>query len=429
MIPRVMLLILFFSTLVSGSVREYSLTREMIEDAAIRFDDNGLTMGRERAARLVASAEASGDVRLARDAHDLIALSAAAQLFTGNNDVAALQRVAAEGVLHADRAAALDEHFADGFALGSYIRGGGLMLGALPPDASAAMRDRFGKAMALDPATPPIALLNALRKSMDPAGPARPEGVQAFADLAKRLDAIRAAEGNRMRWWDVMSHFWLATVQLTATSPDAAAMRGPIANLVALRPDSVQFRQLAARVEHRVWLPAASVNKLQWRELGRDDAGDGTVAGAPDLRLLEVARGDERLWFRLTFEQPLPASFGVNVVFDRDGDPNGGMLWWGGTSRFQFDRLVTAWITREGDGYFGLIGVTDADGARARIYTKLSDDVVLRMGNDGKSVVVGVPASALDLTPRAKVIAAGGTHLLWNDNLTAAGGEGIALPQ
>jgi hypothetical protein len=422
-----MLLVLFFSTLVPGSNREVSLTRDMIEDAAIRSDDYGLTIGRERAARLAAYAEASGDTHLARDAHYLIALSVAAQLYTGNNDVGTLRRLAAEGALHADRAAALDEHFAEGFALGSYIRGGGLMLGAMTPDVSTAMRDRFGKAMALDPATPPIALLNALRKSMDPAGPARPEGVQAFADLAKRLDAIRAAEGNRMRWWDVMAHFWLATVQLTAESPDAAALRGPIAGLVAMRPDSEQFRQLAARVEHRSW--AKAVDGLEWHELGRDDAGDGVVAGAPDLRLFEMARGGERTWFRLTFEQPLPASFGVNVVVDRDGDPNGDLLWWGGKSRFRFDRLVTAWITREGDGYFGLIGITDADGARARNYAKLSGDVSLRIGSDGKSVVIGVPATVLDLMPGAKVIAAGGTHLVWSDNLTATGGEGIELPQ
>ncbi|MGH7484812.1 MAG: hypothetical protein ACREMY_04285, partial [bacterium] len=309
------------------------------------------------------------------------------------------------------------------------IRGGGLMLGALPPNVSAAMRDRFGKAMALDPATPPIALLNALMKSMNPAGPARPEGVQAFAELAKRLDAQRVKDGSRLRWWDVMAHFWLITVQLTAEAPDAAAMRGPIASLVAMRPDSVQFRQLAARVEHHSWASPASVDGLEWHELGRDDAVDGAVAGAPDLRSLEIARNGERLWFRLTFEQPLPASFGVNVVVDRDGDPNGDMLWWGGKSRFRFDRLVTAWITREGDGYFGQIGIADADGARARQFTKLSDDVVLRMTSDGKSVMIGVAAAVLELTPGAKVIAAGGTHLIWNDDLTGPGGEGIALPQ
>jgi hypothetical protein len=135
MISGVMLFVLFFSALVPGIDREVLLTRDMIDDAAIRFDDYGLTIGRERAARLAASAEASGDVRIARDAHYLIALSVAAQLYTGNNDIATLKRLATEGALHADRAAALDEHFAEGFALGSYIRGGGLMLGALPPDA------------------------------------------------------------------------------------------------------------------------------------------------------------------------------------------------------------------------------------------------------------------------------------------------------
>jgi hypothetical protein len=59
---------------------------------------------------------------------------------------------------------------------------------------------------------------------------------------------------------------------------------------------------------------------------------------------------------------------------------------------------------------------------------KLSTDLLLRVGDDGKSLLVGVPASALELGAGARVIAAGGTNLLWNDNLTAAGDEGIAVP-
>src|SRR5688572_14986116 len=118
---------------------EVALTREMIEDVAIRFDDEGLRLGRERAARLAAEAEAAGDVRLARDAHYLIALAAWAQLYTGHNDIATLLRIAEEGVRHADRSAALDESFADAFALGGADRAGLFMFGARSPEMRTAM--------------------------------------------------------------------------------------------------------------------------------------------------------------------------------------------------------------------------------------------------------------------------------------------------
>jgi hypothetical protein len=59
---------------------------------------------------------------------------------------------------------------------------------------------------------------------------------------------------------------------------------------------------------------------------------------------------------------------------------------------------------------------------------ELSTDVLLRLGDDKKSVMVGVSASALDLAAGAKVVGAGGTNLMWNDNLTAAGDDGIEIP-
>jgi hypothetical protein len=181
--------------------------------------------------------------------------------------------------------------------------------------------------------------------------------------------------------------------------------------------------------------PAASLDGLAWRTLGSDAAGDGTNATAPDLRSLELARSvagnGDRVWFRLTFAKDLPPSFGVNLAVDRDGDPGGDAKWWGGGSRFRYDRLVTAWVVREADGYFGITGVTDANGGTTQRLMKLSTDVLLRLGEDGRSVAVGVPASALELAAGARIVGAGGSNLMWNDNLTAPTadtGEGIEIP-
>lgn len=409
--------------------REVALTRDLIEDAAIRFDDEGLRLGRERAARLAAAAEAAGDTRVARDAHYLVALAVYAQVYTGHNDFATLSRISQEGVLHADRAAALDEKFADAFTMGGADRFTVFMFAGRAPEMRTAALEKLQQAIKLDPASTPAAFFRALGLSIDPAGPAKPEGVHAYADLVKQLDArLSSGEPIRPGFWDVQARAWYAIVRLQQVRPDAAAVRADLKRLLALRPDSALARELMLRVEHHQWAPASALEGLAWRPLGSDPAGDGKVPGAPELRSLDFARGPDRVWFRLTYEQELPPSFGANVVINRDGDPGGDAKWWGGGSTFRYDRLVTAWIVRDGDGYFGIDAVSDALGASTQRMMKLGTDVLLRIGEDKKSLLIGVPASTLDLVAGAKVLAAGGTNLIWNDNLTAEGGDGIEIP-
>jgi hypothetical protein len=410
--------------------REVTLARELIEDAAIRLDDEGLRLGRERAALLAARAEAAGETKLARDAHYLVALAVYAQVYTGNNDLSTLGRLAQEGVLHADRAATLDETFGEAFTMGAANRFSLFFHGGRSPEMRNAAFERLQKGAKIDPSSTPAAFFSALGAAMDPAGPARPEGVKAYGDLAKRLDEARAssADARRPGFWDVQAHGWYAIVRLQQVRPDAAALRADLQKLIALRPDSAMTRELATRVEHRSWAPASAVQALSWKPLGSDPAGDGTVQGAPELRALDFARGADRVWFRLTYEQELPASFGANVVVDRDGDPGGDAQWWGGGSTFRFDRLITAWVVREGDGYFGLAALTDAMGAMSQRMMKLGTDVQLRIGDDGKSLLIGVPSTALGLGANAKVLAAGGSNLVWSDNLSAENGDGIPIP-
>ncbi len=424
----IVLVLLLATAPENDPAREVALVRAAIEDAGIRYDDEGLRLGRERAARLAAAAEAVGDARLARDAHYLVGLAAWAQVYTGHNGVDTLRRLIDEGTRHAARAAALDERFADAYVLGATLRGSSFMVGGASAETRRTMIELLRKAVELDAEATPVATIQGLAQSIDPAGPARPQGIAIYDDLVARLDAARTAASPPPGFWEVQARAWHATVRLQTLQPEIARIRADVARLVASRPDAEIGRELAARVEHRSWVPAAAVEKLAWRPLGEDPAGDGTKPEAPDLRALAFARDAERIWFRLTFEQALPPAFGVNVVVDRDGDARGDAPWWGGQSSFRFDRLVTAWVVGEGDGYFGRLGVTDANGAIPARLSKLSTDVVLRVGDDRKSVMLGVPASPLELTERAKVIAAGGTHLMWNDNLTAADGGGIALP-
>jgi hypothetical protein len=199
--------------------------------------------------------------------------------------------------------------------------------------------------------------------------------------------------------------------------PRADTMGTMAARLMELRPDFAQGQELLAySTEHRfVAAPAVT-----WKPFLTDAAGDGKSPKNPDVVAVDRAEDGDRWWYRVAFHDPLPPSFGINIVVNRSGDPATGMKWWGNGSTARFDRLVTAWITRSGDRYFGRVGVTDDLGSRGARIAKISSDIQLAMADDNRSVMIGVPKSALELTDASMVVVAGGTHLVWNDDAASA---------
>ena len=377
---------------------ELALARQMLEDAVIRNDAEGMRLVRERVLRLVPE---TTDVMVLRDAHYLAALSANFELFSGQRDAAALARLTESGIRHADRAVELDPKFAEGWMLSAIFRRG-------------TGRDRFARALELDANAPGVAFFNGMVRSFNPAGPAPPASIQLIDQLAARLDADRAATGRRFGLWDAYAHAWRLFARMASDEPQPVALRPEVARLLAQRPDFALARQIDDALRERAFVAAPSAS---WQPLLTDAANDGSNPKLPDILAVERAEDADRLWYRVTFREPLPRSFGVNLVFDRDGDPATGMPWWGTGSTFRFDRLVTAWITRDGDRYSGNVGVTDDDGARGARLAKLTSDFDIAIGE--RSVILGVPRSVLALTDASRMIAAGGSHLAWNDDVTS----------
>lgn len=412
------ILLIFFLLLavfpLHAADRELTLAREMLEDAIIRNDVEGMELARERLLRIAAEPEPAA---VLRDAHYLAALSAFFDLGSGFRDLAAGARLVALGLRHADRAVELDPQFADGWMLSAMWRGSARRVGQAVPNDPPGAPNRAARATELDPKAPLVAFFTAIQRSMNPAGAAPPEGVKAFDELAARLDADRAATGRHFGLWDAEAHAWTILVRMASDNPSAETLRPMAAKLLQQRPDFELGQLLAAwTAERRFVAPPA----LTWQPYLTDAAGDGKNPKLPDVIAVDRAEEGDRLWYRFTFHDPLPRSFGINLVYDRDGDPSTGMRWWGSGSTFRFDRLVTAWISRDGDRYFGRVGVTDEDGARGFRPSKLTGDVLLAMGEGDRSLMVGVPRSALDLTESSTMIAAAGSHLVWNDEATSA---------
>jgi len=131
-------------------------------------------------------------------------------------------------------------------------------------------------------------------------------------------------------------------------------------------------------------------------------------------------KAQDLLWFRITLYGQPGQSFGVNIAVNSGASDVTRVSWWGSNNGFKFDRLVTAWVTRQGDGYQGIIGVADASGVNAKQFNNLSRNN-LRIRVEGDSVIIGVKRTDITDKMKMNLIASVGSGEHWNDDLPNAG--------
>jgi hypothetical protein len=131
---------------------------------------------------------------------------------------------------------------------------------------------------------------------------------------------------------------------------------------------------------------------LEWKLLAEEEEADGRYPSLPDAARLSYAVKGGRLTLRIDLVEPLPAKWlGVNVAIDCDEDPRNGLAWWGFNKEFHFDRLLSAYLTRSGSEYQGVVGITDAKGAEAFDLTRLGSEVLsVAVDSEAKSIFVSV---------------------------------------
>jgi pimeloyl-ACP methyl ester carboxylesterase len=156
-----------------------------------------------------------------------------------------------------------------------------------------------------------------------------------------------------------------------------------------------------------------------WSMLTFDPQGDGDEPGLADAATLcyRYDKQQDYLWFRLgLYGAPNEQAFGVNIAVDSGAADAPKMNWWGSNKDFKFDKLITAWVTRGGQGYQGTIGVADANGAGSKQFTNLSRNN-LQIRVETNAIVIGIKRA--DLTDRMKlsVVAAAGSNQNWNDDI------------
>jgi pimeloyl-ACP methyl ester carboxylesterase len=174
---------------------------------------------------------------------------------------------------------------------------------------------------------------------------------------------------------------------------------------------------------------ATTAHAQVWSLLWLDAKGDGRDQTLPDLATLSYRydKDNDVIWFRLhLYGIPNPEAFGVNVAIDTGGDDATKLNWWGANKSFRFDRLVTAWVTRQGHSYKGIIGVGDAEGVKSKQFNNLSQNNI-DIRTEGESIVFGVKRTQITDKTKFSLLAATGSSEHWNDDIPDTGSLSVDL--
>jgi hypothetical protein len=174
---------------------------------------------------------------------------------------------------------------------------------------------------------------------------------------------------------------------------------------------------------------ADAVASLSWTSLASDPKGDGLQPRLPDAKELSYAidAKSDLVWFKVSTWEPLPEDwFGISVAFDSDDKPDNGMTWWG-TNKGKFDRLACAFLFKADEYWQGYVGVGDSESIGRGNMTNLTAGVKVAVDRGQRSLLIGVPRSALGTATTVRVLATVGSMLANNDDVPNEGMITVSL--
>lgn len=174
-------------------------------------------------------------------------------------------------------------------------------------------------------------------------------------------------------------------------------------------------------------LLATGISRAQtWTALASDGTGDGAAPGLLDGTKLEYRYDGikDSIWFRVTVNSIKTSAYGLNIILNAD---SGGATanWFGQNTSFAYNRILTVWIS---SGASGTVGITDAAGFAGGNYTKIgSNNLSYTIDAANKAYIIGVKRTDILNAGRlkAKVIAAVGSDMNWNDDIPNSGSGNI----
>lgn len=427
----------------SAETDEFRAARWMLRDAAVRLDERGMELARERLAALTSDpahgASAYYEIAVA-DFLSIVWKQDLASMGRSPDEIAARMQRATEAL---DEAVQREPNLAEAHALYALCERvwANVTEGEESERHGANALRHMERAEALDGGDPRVLTARSILSLTTPGSDAQREGL---AQLDEAVAAYRNGPvGSRDRdadWWTLLGRV-LRVRSLAFTSPKEALALAR--ETLTLEPDlellipTLPSLERTAAAREAEYEPAApeTIRGLNWMLVAQDSVGDGNAEDLPDGRELWYASepSGERVWFKfiLTAEAPREA-FGVNLVVDADDDQRSGRQWWGGNGAFTWDRLVTVWLSRpeeaEEGPYRGTMGVADPSGVSVADFANLaSGEIAFTFPRDEHAVAIGVPRSFLGDAREVTLVGAVGSDTSWNDDLPNVGSVRIIL--
>lgn len=407
---------------------ELRLAEAMLMDAAIRSDSGGVSQARSRFEPLLKNEAVMKNAELAARVHYQIAFADFQLLYITYGQRPDSKKLVDETMVHLNTAIQTKPNFTEAYtvsALCSFYLSFLDRAQAETHKSNAAQM--LQKALTLEPENPRVYVAQAFSAVFSDAALSRQHALKAAA-LYEQQEPKQKGYAD---WWRVTPYSYLSALNYYLGEPEK--MREPVDKALALRPDfdSIISSQMPI-ITPKAPASTKRFDKVKWQLLAEDAEGDGQNPDLADGKTLAYFydRKTDSLWFKIDLHKlPDPNVFGVNLVVDTDQNQATGLNWWGGNKSFTFDKLVTVWIMKGGDGkYYGPVGITPAQYARRQRMTKLGENnITFGIDATKKSIILGFKRTDLDELRKIKLIAAVGSNVRWNDDLGAADGCAIEL--
>ena len=110
----------------------------------------------------------------------------------------------------------------------------------------------------------------------------------------------------------------------------------------------------------------------------------------------------------------------ISLSLDTDNDQTTGVAWYGSNRTFKVDLMASVGVTREGAGYAGFNGITDAQGIKTSDWINVKDGCLrFYFDEKGQAFYVGMKKSDV-IKPnqkRVNLIGSVGASATWNDDI------------
>jgi tetratricopeptide (TPR) repeat protein len=413
---------------------EFTQAKAMLLDVTMKGDSAAIVQARHRFERLLQDEQIMSNDSLTAWIHYYIALDDWLLTFVTYGNQEGQKKLMDDALAHLDSATKIKTDLVDAYAVKRrclywryFLDPGTAKIFA--SESQAALQ----KAKALAPDNPLVILEEAIDLFYKPAaaGGNQQQGLARFREAIERFEQLQKTDMAYMKWWQAMIYMILGQAYLGVEKPEDAERAFKAA--LALQPDFETVKSGMLPMTQLVTPPPMrSFTDVNWTTLATDSANDGRNPSWADVKALSLYddADSDTLWLKLELSRlPNPNVFGINLVIDADQNQQNGANWWGGNKSFKYDKLASVWVVRVGENsYRGTVGIADMRGIQLNRYTNLFRNNLAFSADSGKkTMIVGVKSAELDNDGVFNMIAAVGSNVGWNDDITDSNSIEIKL--